>query len=264
MFLGNDHIKNVIERMFSTQRFDNIIIQGEESMGKTSFINYLLKEKLTENKYPYLYLHFLEDKGIDMIRNKIKYFTELKHDKMKFILIDDADDLSTSAQQSLRRIMEEKKKTSTFIFTVSNFKHLIFPIHSRCLLFQLRQLTKEQKLEYMYAKYNKKYSKHFIRKVSSLYDYNIYTINQNIAKYKKNTNLKKKIIALKNKSNIQIEDIQHLVKFLEEYDLTSINIKIEESIEILKQYTKNKDPQLYHYYYNIKPSLFNIIKPFVT
>jgi DNA polymerase III delta prime subunit len=261
MFLGNEHIKKVINHMFNTKRFDNIIIQGSESMGKSSFIKHILNEHI-KTDYPYLYLHFLEDKGIDMIRNKIKYFTELKHDTTKFILIDDADDLSTSAQQSLRRIMEEKKKTSSFIFTVSNFKHLIFPIHSRCLLFQLRALSNNLKLEYLNQKYNNIYDKKFIKEISELYDYNIYSINKNINKHSTH-NQDIDIIKIQNTQQSVEQEIQQLIDSLSNYNLTTIDDRIEEYFEQMKKYTKNKDPILYHYYYTIKPSLFNIIKPYL-
>jgi DNA polymerase III delta prime subunit len=110
---------------------------GGECMGKTTLLKHIIKNHI-KTEYKYLLINYLDDKGIDMIRNRIKHFTNLKSNKQKFVLIDDADDLSTSAQQSLRRIIEQKHKTCTFIFTLRNFKNLIFPIHSRCLLFELQ------------------------------------------------------------------------------------------------------------------------------
>ena len=136
IFKGNDRLKTTLKNMFEINKFENMIIVGGECMGKTRLLEYI-KTKFLYKKHEYLYLNYLDDKGIDMIRNKIKHFTNLKTKTHKFILIDDADDLSTSAQQSLRRIMEEKLKTCTFIFTLNNFKNLIFPIHSRCILYEL-------------------------------------------------------------------------------------------------------------------------------
>ena len=136
IFKGNDKLKTTLKNMFDINKFENMIIVGGECMGKTRLLEYI-KTKYLYKKHECLYLDYLDDKGIDMIRNKIKHFTNLKTKTHKFILIDDADDLSTSAQQSLRRIMEEKLKTCTFIFTLNNFKNLIFPIHSRCILYEL-------------------------------------------------------------------------------------------------------------------------------
>lgn len=130
-------IRRTIDNMFASQKFDNLIIMGGECMGKTSLLKHIIKNHIRD-EYKYLLINYLDDKGIDMIRNRIKHFTNLKSNKQKFVLIDDADDLSTSAQQSLRRIIEQKYKTCTFIFTLRNFKNLIFPIHSRCLLFELQ------------------------------------------------------------------------------------------------------------------------------
>jgi DNA polymerase III delta prime subunit len=134
------NIKKTIQNMFTHQKFDNLIVMGGECMGKTTLLKYIITEHL-KDEYKYLFINYLDDKGIDMIRTRIKHFTNLKSPKQKFVLIDDADDLSTSAQQSLRRIIEQKYKTCSFIFTIKNFKNLIFPIHSRCLLFELPPIT---------------------------------------------------------------------------------------------------------------------------
>ena len=139
MLRENVLLKQTISNMFEKKKFDNLIIMGGECMGKTTLLRHIVHNHIKDD-YKFLFIHYLDDKGIDMIRNRIKHFTSLKTKKHKFILIDDADNLSTSAQQSLRRIMEEKYKTCSFIFTLQNFKNLIFPIHSRCLLFELQQL----------------------------------------------------------------------------------------------------------------------------
>jgi replication factor C subunit 2/4 len=138
----NHHITSTIKNMFEKNNFENMIIMGCKGIGKTIFLKWLIRKYILK-KNKYLYLNYLDDKGIDMVRQKIKQFTELKFNSHKFIIIDDADDLSISAQQSLRRIMEKRKKKTTFIFTLNNFKNLIFPIHSRCILFELNQMDKE-------------------------------------------------------------------------------------------------------------------------
>lgn len=262
MFFGNEHIKNTVDKMFENQLFDNLIIQGNESTGKTTFVNYVINK--LQNKHSFLHLHFLEDKGIDVIRNKIKYFTELKHKKMKFIIIDDADDLSTSAQQSLRRIMEEKKKTSTFIFTVKNFKHLIFPIHSRCLLFRLNaNLDKETIHKLLLNKYKNRYDPSVIENVSKMYDYNIMEINKNIQKFetRKGVPMKDGVIntIFNNEGPL---DVKSIVNTLHKNPST-VKSNISEIIQKLKNRTKIENPKLYHHYYVIYPSIYNIIKPFV-
>lgn len=145
MLEGNVLLKQTITNMFRRRKFENLIIMGSECMGKTTFLREVIYSHIKEN-YKYLFIHYLDDKGIDMIRNRIRHFTNLKTKSHKFILIDDADNLSTSAQQSLRRIIEEKHKTCSFIFTLQNFKNLIFPIHSRCLLFELEPYNSKTNL----------------------------------------------------------------------------------------------------------------------
>lgn len=51
----------------------------------------------------------------------------------RIIIIEDADRLSTEAQESLRRTLETCVNTCRFIFLVNNEDHIIAPIYSRCI-----------------------------------------------------------------------------------------------------------------------------------
>lgn len=51
----------------------------------------------------------------------------------RIIIVEDADRLSTEAQESLRRTLETCVNTCRFIFMVNNEDHIIAPIYSRCI-----------------------------------------------------------------------------------------------------------------------------------
>jgi replication factor C subunit 3/5 len=51
----------------------------------------------------------------------------------RIIIVEDADRLSTEAQESLRRTLETYVATCRFIFLVNNEDHIISPIYSRCI-----------------------------------------------------------------------------------------------------------------------------------
>jgi len=51
----------------------------------------------------------------------------------RIIVVEDADLLSTEAQESLRRTLETCVRSCRFIFMVNNEDHLIAPLYSRCI-----------------------------------------------------------------------------------------------------------------------------------
>jgi replication factor C subunit 3/5 len=51
----------------------------------------------------------------------------------RIIIVEDADLLSTEAQESLRRTLETCIRSCRFIFMVNNEDHLISPLYSRCI-----------------------------------------------------------------------------------------------------------------------------------
>ncbi len=90
-------------------------------------------------KCQYMYLNASDENGIDTIRNKVINFAKTKSidGKLKVIILDEADALSTDAQRALRNTMEEYSGYTRFILT-GNYKYKIIPaLLSRCQTFDL-------------------------------------------------------------------------------------------------------------------------------
>lgn len=82
----------------------------------------------------YLYINASDENGIDTIRNKVINFALTKSidGKLKTIILDEADGLTTDAQRTLRNVMEEYAGFNRFILT-GNYKYkIIDPLRSRC------------------------------------------------------------------------------------------------------------------------------------
>ena len=68
-------------------------------------------------------------RGIDAVRNRIKSFAQKKvtlaAGRHKIVILDEADSMTESAQQALRRIMEIYSKTTRFALACNTSEKII-------------------------------------------------------------------------------------------------------------------------------------------
>ncbi len=91
-------------------------------------------------------LHNSDERGIDVIRTKVKEFARSKLPvkiAFKIILLDEADNMTADAQQALRRLMEMYVDVTRFILIANYPSKIIEPIQSRCAVFRFTPLSKE-------------------------------------------------------------------------------------------------------------------------
>jgi len=88
-------------------------------------------------------LHNSDARGIDVIRGEVKEFARTKaigDVPFKLIILDEADALTSDAQQALRRTMEMFTTVSRFILICNYSSKIIEPIQSRCAVFRFKAL----------------------------------------------------------------------------------------------------------------------------
>lgn len=99
-------------------------------------------EKFFAGEIPVL-LHNSDERGINVIREKVKEFARTKPigaASFKIIFLDEADALTQDAQQALRRTMEMFSNNVRFILSCNYSSKIIEPIQSRCAIFRFRPL----------------------------------------------------------------------------------------------------------------------------
>lgn len=98
-----------------------------------------------------LELNASDDRGIDVVRNRIKAFAtkkvNLPPNRHKMIILDEADSMTSGAQQALRRIMEMYSGTTRFALACNTSSKIIEPIQSRCAILRFGKLKEGDVLE---------------------------------------------------------------------------------------------------------------------
>ena len=147
--VGNNETINRLKIIGKYGNMPNIILCGPPGIGKTTSI-YCLANKLFNNnkeliKKGVLELNASDDRGIDIIRNKIKLFAKQKitlpNNTHKIIILDEFDNITVSAQQGLRRIIEIYSKTTRFALSCNISNKIIEPIQSRFAILRYNKLT---------------------------------------------------------------------------------------------------------------------------
>src|SRR3990172_5008213 len=145
--VGQDNIIKKVEALTGSLNIPHLLFAGPAGTGKSTLALVIVKELFGKNwRENYLELNASDERGINVVREKVKNFARTKslgNVPFKIIFLDEADALTPEAQQALRRIMENYSATCRFILSCNYSSKIIDPIQSRCAVFRFKLLEKK-------------------------------------------------------------------------------------------------------------------------
>ncbi len=127
----------------------HLLFSGSAGVGKTTTALCLSRQILDNhyNENTILELNASDERGIGMVREKVKIFSRFAgfaEIPFKIIILDEADEMTSDAQTALRRIIEDTAKNCRFILIANNVSKIIQPIQSRCATFKFTSIPEEK------------------------------------------------------------------------------------------------------------------------
>lgn len=157
---------NNLRKFTNSGNMPHLIFSGPAGTGKTSTALIIAREMTKGEEYirNVLELNASDTVRMDYVRSVIKDFVRQKmiidENSLKFIILDEADNIPGQVQQALRRIIEQASSNVKFILLCNYINRIIDPIVSRCAVFRfvnlpeskiterLKYITKQEKIKF--------------------------------------------------------------------------------------------------------------------
>lgn len=142
--------REIVDRLRSFVEARNIphcIFAGPPGTGKTTAALCLAHDLYGDAYREHLMeLNASDERGINVVRETVKTFARTRsigEIPFKIMILDEADNMTSDAQQALRRTMERFTETCRFILIANYSGKIIEPIQSRCAPFRFTYLPRE-------------------------------------------------------------------------------------------------------------------------
>ena len=125
-----DELKKTFQQFVDQKNIPNLILSGSAGVGKTTVARAMLEELGCD----YIVINGSLNGDIDTLRYEIQGFASSVSftGGRKYVILDEADYLTSKTQPALRNFMEEYAKNCGFILTCNYKNKIIDPLHSRC------------------------------------------------------------------------------------------------------------------------------------
>ena len=150
--VGQEDIVDRLKAFVEEESIPHMLFAGPPGTGKTTSAIALAKDLYGDQwKQNFMETNASDERGIDVVRENIKDFARTKpiNADYKIIFLDEADSLTSDAQQALRRTMEQFSDNCRFIMSCNYSSKIIDPIQSRCAVFRFNRLEEDRVKSYI-------------------------------------------------------------------------------------------------------------------
>lgn len=144
-------VVNALGVSIKTGQVPHLLMYGPPGTGKTSTVLAMAKELFGKEFYKHriLELNASDERGISVVREKIKKFAQRKIAQnpdiacppIQICILDEADSMTIDAQAALRRIIEAYSHSTRFCIICNYISKIIDPLASRCVKFRFSPIS---------------------------------------------------------------------------------------------------------------------------
>ncbi len=147
--ISHETIIATLHKFIENNYFPHLLLSGPPGTGKTSAIMACARELYKDNySIMVLDINASEERGIEVVRNKIKdfictkgIFLQQKVSAFKLVILDEADAMTPDAQAMLVSFMEHYSLNVRFCLICNYIKKICQAIQSRCTVFKFSPLS---------------------------------------------------------------------------------------------------------------------------
>ena len=146
--LSHNDIISTLKIFIENRCLPHLLFYGPPGSGKTSTITAVAKELYGKYfDFMVMELNASDDRGIDVVRSKIKQFVmsksvffknsaENRKNIFKLVILDETDAMTADAQAILRKIVEENTNNTRFCLICNYINNISPALQSRCTRFR--------------------------------------------------------------------------------------------------------------------------------
>lgn len=142
--------KRILSNIIESGHFPNLLFYGPPGTGKTTtiinLINAYQEKTSTKNKELVIHLNASDERGIDVIRNQIIFFVNSKplfKSGMKFVILDEVDYMTKTAQQALKYLLQTYSSSTRFCLICNYMSKIDDGLQTEFIRLRFNQLPKE-------------------------------------------------------------------------------------------------------------------------
>ena len=152
----DEYNKKILQNVINTSYFPNFLFYGPPGTGKTTTIINLINAYQTKlngsNKELIIHLNASDERGVDIIRNQINCFVNSKplfNAGMKFVVLDEVDYMTKSAQQALRYLLQNYSNDVRFCLICNYISKIDEGLQNEFIRLRFNQLPSKDVINFL-------------------------------------------------------------------------------------------------------------------